>query len=99
MAGAAASSARPVGPAASSSLGDPGHAPAAALELRQVARLVLQAALGDQVDLRIEALRPLDQAGQGRQLQPDEMLAGQEADEVRGGEDGAAVDELHRRPP
>ena len=57
---------------------------------------MLVAALRDQVYLRIHAFRTLHQAGQGGQLQPDEMLAGEEPDKVRGGEYGPPVDELHR---
>ncbi len=77
-------------------LRDPSHPPAGLLQPREIAPLVLLAALRDQVYLRIETLRLRDQAGKRSQLQPDEMLAGQEADQIRGGEDGLTIDELHR---
>ena len=38
---------------------------------------------------------PADEASQGGALQPDEVVAGEVGDEVRGGEDGPAVDRLH----
>ena len=77
----------------------PGDAPAIRLEAGEVARLVLVAAPGDEVDLRVVAIRPRHEAGQGGQLEAHEVLAGQEAHEIRGREDGLAVDELHREPP
>ena len=73
------------------------HAPPVAFERRQIAGLVLEASPRNQIDLRIEPDRPLHQPGHRRQLQADEMLAGQEADEIRRGKDGVATDELHRR--
>ena len=84
----------PVGQAAV--LRDPGHSPARRLQPGEIAPLVLLAALRDQVQLRIETLRLRDQPGERSQLQPDEMLAGQETDQIRGSEDGLPIDELHR---
>ena len=84
----------PIGQAAV--LRDPSYSPARRLQPGEIAPLVLLAALGDQVQLRIEPLRPGDEAGERSQLQPDEMLAGQEADQIRGREDGLPIDELHR---
>jgi hypothetical protein len=72
--------------------------PPAALELRQIAGLVLETALRDQVYLRVESHRPIDQPGHGRQLEPDQMLARQEPDQIGCREDRLAIDELHRRP-
>jgi hypothetical protein len=60
---------------------------------------MLEAALRYQVDLRIQPDRSLHQARHRRQLQANEMLAGQETDQVGRGEDGLSADELHRRPP
>ena len=77
---------------------DAGDAPALCFERCQIAGLVLEAALGDQVDLRIEPDRPVDQTGHRRELQADQVLARQIADQIGRGEDGAVVDELHRRP-
>ena len=39
-----------------------------------------------------------DEPGQHRPLQGEPVPAGQEAHEIRGGEDGSSVDELHRGP-
>jgi hypothetical protein len=55
---------------------------------------VLLATPREHVDLRIVADRPLDESRDGRTLESREVLAGQEADEVGGAEDGLAVDEL-----
>ncbi len=77
-------------------LGDPSHAPVRRLKAGEVTPFVLFAALGDQVQLRVEAFRLCDQAGQRSQLQTDEMLAREKADQIRGREDRLPVDELHR---
>ena len=52
----------------------------------------------DQLDRGVAADRLRDQAGQRRPLQLEPVAAGEEADEIRGGVDGRAVDELHRGP-
>ena len=64
-------------------------------EVGEVARLVLEAALADDVELRVVAHRPLDEAGQRRALELGQVLAGEVGDEVRGGVDGPPVDRLH----
>jgi hypothetical protein len=74
---------------------DPRDPPAVRLEVSQIARLVPQAALLDDVQLGVVAERAVHQARQAGQLQGHQVLAGEEADEVAGGEDGLAVDQLH----
>jgi hypothetical protein len=59
---------------------------------------MLEAALRYQVDLWIEPGRSLHQARHRRQLEADEMLAGQETDKVGRREHGLTADELHRAP-
>src|SRR5665811_2043767 len=71
-------------------------APSGGLQTGQVAGLVLDAAPGDQVYLRVQSRRLGDQSGQGRQLEAHEVLAGQEADQVRCGKDRVPSDQLHR---
>ena len=66
------------------------------LEVGQVARLVLEPALADDVELGVVAHRALDQPGQGRALELGQVLAGEVGDEVRGGVDGPAVDRSAR---
>ena len=56
---------------------------------------MLEAALLDDVQLRVVSDRALDEARQAGQLERREVLAGEEADEVGGREDGLAVDQLH----
>ncbi len=75
--------------------------PSRGFEIGQVALLVGEPALLQDVELRVRAHRPPHQARRRGQLQSGQVLAGQEPDEVRGREDGLAVDELHGRadPP
>ena len=68
-------------------------------EVREVPRFVLEAALADDVELRVVADRPLHEPGDGRALKLGQMLAGEEGDEVRGGVDGSAVDAIHAPQP
>ncbi len=63
-------------------------------EVGKVASLVLEAPLANDVELAIVAVRSIDETGQGRTLQGSEMLAGQVADEIGGGEDRLPVDQL-----
>ena len=65
------------------------------LQVGEVALLVLEAALADDVELGIVAHRPLDEVGQGGPLELGEVLAGQIGDQVRRGEDGSPIDQLH----
>src|SRR4029079_13146777 len=64
-------------------------------ELLQISLLMLFAALANHVELRIVAVRALDQAGEGGTVKLGEMLAGEESDEVRRAVDRLAVDQLH----
>ena len=57
---------------------------------------MLLAAFRDEVELRVLALGPLDEAAEGGTLEVREMGAGEETDQIGGGEDGPAVKELHR---
>src|SRR5918992_429600 len=65
-------------------------------ELGEGARLVLEPPAADDVELWIAPLRAVDEPGQRRALERGEVLAGQVADEIGRGEDGLAVDQLHR---
>ena len=69
--------------------------PALGLEGREESRLVLKAASAEDVQLRIVAHRPPHQPGEGRPFELGQVLAGQEGDEVGGGVDGPALDQLH----
>ena len=69
--------------------------PAGRLELGDVQALVRVAALLQELELRIVAERLLDLAARTRQLERDEVVALEEADEVRGADDQRAVDQLH----
>ena len=71
--------------------------PAIGAEVGQEARLVLEAALADDVELRVVAHRPLDQAGQRGPFELGQVLAGEVGDEVGGRVDRSAVDGLHGR--
>ena len=62
----------------------------------EVAGLVGESTLPDDVELPVVADRPLELAVQHRRLERGEVLAGQVADEIGGTEDGRAVDQLHR---
>ena len=73
--------------------------PAGRLELGDVQALVLVAALLEELELRVVAERLLDLAARTRQLERDEVVALEEADEVRGADDQRAVDQLHRSQP
>ena len=57
---------------------------------------MLESALTDDVELTVLAHRLRHEAGQRRPLERGEVLAGQVADEIGRGEDGLAVDQLHR---
>ena len=71
---------------------------ARAFQVGQIALLVGHPALLQDVQLRVLAHRPLHEARRGRELERSQMLAGEEADEIRGREDGLAADELHVGP-
>jgi len=68
------------------------------LQVRQIARFVLEASRRDQVYLRVQPDRLRHQPRQRRKLESDKMLAGQEADQVGSRKDGSAIDQLHRGP-
>ncbi len=57
---------------------------------------MLKAALANDIQLRVDADWSIDQVVQRRTLELGQVLARQVADEVGGGEDGLAVDRLHR---
>ncbi len=73
--------------------------PAGRLELGDVQALVSVTALLQELELRVVAERLLDLAARTRQLERDEVVALEEADEVRGADDQRAVDQLHRSQP
>ena len=56
---------------------------------------MLDAAPGNQVYLRVHSDRLGDQSSQGRQLEANQVLAGQKSHQVCCGEDGLAGDQLH----
>ena len=68
-------------------------------QLREEARLVLEAPSADDVELRVVAHRPLDEPGQSRALELGQVLAGEVGDEVRGRIDRPAVDAIHAAQP
>ncbi len=73
--------------------------PAVGQQVREEARLVLEAALADDVELRVVAHRSLDQTGQRGAFELGQVLAGEVGDEIGGGVDRSAVDasaRLHR---
>ena len=74
------------------------HAQAAVAQVLEVALLVLDAALRDEVDRRVVADRLLDEPGERGALEREPVVAGEVADEVGGGIDGTTVDQLHARP-
>ena len=57
---------------------------------------MLEAAAPDHVELAVLASRPVDKVLQRRPLERGEVLAGEIANEIGRGEDGLAVDQLHR---
>jgi hypothetical protein len=57
---------------------------------------MLVAALRDQLDRRVISDGLGDETRQRRAFQLEPMAASEESDEIRGGEDGPAIDELHR---
>jgi hypothetical protein len=57
---------------------------------------MLDAASGDQVNLRVHSDWLGDQSSQGRQLEANEVLAGQKSHQVCCGEDRLAGDQLHQ---
>ncbi len=63
-------------------------------QLRQVASLVLEASLADDVELAILAVRTIDQPGQRRALECGEMLAGQVSHQIGRRKDRLAIDQL-----
>ena len=67
-------------------------------KLAEVSLLMLRAAATDDVELRIGTIRARREAGHRRALESRQVLAGEVADEVRGCEDGAAVEDLHAAP-
>ena len=69
--------------------------PSSGPELVDVVALVIEAATADQVELGIIAERFLDRAGGAQQLERDEVVALEEADEIRGADDQRPVDQLH----
>jgi hypothetical protein len=73
--------------------------PALGTQVGEVARLVLEATLADDVELRILADGSLDESGDGGAFQLGQMLAGEEGYEVRGGVDGSTVDAIHALQP
>ena len=75
--------------------GDLRDGPAAPAKVRQVSLLVLVPALSDDVELRVVAFGTPGEAGRRRPLQRRQVLAGEVADQVRGGVDRPAVDQLH----
>ena len=77
---------------------DARDAAARGLEAGQMALLVLEPAILHHLQLRVFSYRPLDEPRRGRELERGEMLAGEEADEVGGREDGLSVDQLHEEP-
>jgi len=70
--------------------------PALLLQVRQVAALVLLAALAEDVKLLVDALLRAELAEHGSAIQRRQMLTRQETDEVGGAVDGDAVQVLHR---
>ena len=64
-------------------------------KVRQEPPLVLEAALPDDVQLRVVAHRPLDEPRQRRAFELCQVLTGQIGNEIGGRVHGAAVDELH----
>ena len=64
-------------------------------EVGEVALLVLEAALADDVELGVVAHGPLHEPGLGGALERGQVLAGEVGDEVRGGIDRAAIDAVH----
>ncbi len=77
---------------------NPDHPCHALFEPGQVSGLVLQTAFGDQVYLRVDPIRARHHSAHRGQFQPDEVLAGEEADQIRGREHRRVANELHRHP-
>ena len=75
--------------------GDLDDRPPGGLEVGAVARLVVEAAMADDVELGVVAHRPMDEPGERGALELGQVLAGEVADEIGGGVDGPAVDRLH----
>ena len=73
--------------------------PTARPEVREEPRLVLEPAPADDVQLRVLAHRPLDEAGDRGPLELGQVLAGEVGDEVGGGIDGTPVDAIHAVQP
>ena len=74
---------------------DAGHGLPLGVQIVEEALLVLEPALADDVQLRVVAFRSHGHARHRGALELRQMLAGEIADEVRGGVDRPAVDRLH----
>ncbi len=68
-------------------------------QVGEEAGFVLEAALADDVELRIVADRTIDEPGDGGAFQLGQMLAGEEGDKVGSGIDGSTVDTIHALQP
>ena len=75
------------------------HVAARRAQIGEEPRLMLEAAATDDVELRVGAHRPTDEAGQRRALELGQMLTGEIGDEVRGRIDRPAVDTIHAPKP
>src|SRR4029450_2964755 len=65
-------------------------------ELIEIPGFMREAALPDDLELAVVPVRTLEDAEEDPALERREVLAGEVADEIGRGEDGRAVDELHR---
>src|SRR5262249_37894906 len=72
--------------------------PAFGLQVGEVALLMLEPALADDVELGVVTLGPLDESGHGGALEPGQVLTGEVGAEIRGGEARPPVDLLHEPP-
>ena len=89
-------SADPVAIVVDGAIGLDGHdRPALRGQVGEVARLVLEAAFPDDIELGIVAHRAFDETREGGTLELRQVLAGEIGDQIRGGVDGSAVDRLH----
>ena len=68
-------------------------------QVGEEARLVLEAAPADDVELGIVAHRSFDQPGEGRAFELGQVLTGEVGDEVSCRVDGPAVDAIHAGQP
>jgi hypothetical protein len=74
---------------------DPGSVAAGGFEVGEVALLVLEATLANEVELGVGPVGPVDEAGRGGLLEVGQVLAGEVTDEVGRRVDGLPVDQLH----